>query len=328
MRERGHGGKKEHSFVIELPHRHHVIAASSPEQKDEWMAEIAKILLGLGKDPNAKSKPAASKTREQTASKKKSKGSGMFSSWIKQGLPDAPDVELPDAEVPEIDVDVPEAELPDVEVPDVDVNIPTTEVPDIKVPDVDGTLPDAELPGVDVAAEETAESVEEAEAIEEIVRTMTVSQAGKEVPAEIIREGEMFKTGGMIKSWKARWFVMYAKSIAYLDKKGGKVKGGILLEDANLVSRLRVGCGCCGHGFSFPARPRALSVRTLASRALFDGAGADPSNAWSRRMSYVPRDGIAYPASGQTWCGRSGMRLGWRWRRRTPSLSSSRTGTM
>jgi hypothetical protein len=99
----------------------------------------------------------------------------------------------------------------------------------------------------DVAADEKAE------AIEEIVRTMTVSQAGKEVPAEIIREGEMFKTGGMIKSWKARWFVMYAKSIAYLDKKGGKVKGGILFEDANLVSRLRVGCGCCGHGFSFPA---------------------------------------------------------------------------
>ena len=82
---------------------------------------------------------------------------------------------------------------------------------------------------------------------------MTVSEAGKEAPAEIIREGEMFKVGGIMKSWKARWFVMYAKSIAYLDKKDGKVKGGILLEDANLVSRLRVGCGCCGHGFSFPA---------------------------------------------------------------------------
>ena len=51
-------GKKENCFVIELPHRHYVISASSPEQKDEWKADIAKILLGLGKDPNAKSQPA------------------------------------------------------------------------------------------------------------------------------------------------------------------------------------------------------------------------------------------------------------------------------
>ena len=52
--------EKKNSFVIELPHRHHVLAASSPEQKAEWMADIAKILLGLGKDPNAKSQPAVS----------------------------------------------------------------------------------------------------------------------------------------------------------------------------------------------------------------------------------------------------------------------------
>ena len=50
--------EKKNSFVIELPHRHYVISASSPEQKDEWKADIAKILLGLGKDPNAKSQPA------------------------------------------------------------------------------------------------------------------------------------------------------------------------------------------------------------------------------------------------------------------------------
>jgi hypothetical protein len=52
--------EKKNSFVIELPHRHYVISASSPEQKDEWKADIAKILLGLGKDPNAKSQPAVS----------------------------------------------------------------------------------------------------------------------------------------------------------------------------------------------------------------------------------------------------------------------------
>ena len=64
---------------------------------------------------------------------------------------------------------------------------------------------------------------------------MTVSQEGREAPAEVIREGELAKKGEIRKNWKSRWFVMYAQSIAYLDKKGGKVKGGILFEEANLV---------------------------------------------------------------------------------------------
>jgi len=64
---------------------------------------------------------------------------------------------------------------------------------------------------------------------------MTVSEEGKEAPAEVIKEGELTKKGEIRKNWKTRWFVLYGKSIAYLDKQGGKVKGGILLEDANLI---------------------------------------------------------------------------------------------
>ena len=33
-------------------------SASGPEKKDAWQSTIAKILLGLGKDPKAESQPA------------------------------------------------------------------------------------------------------------------------------------------------------------------------------------------------------------------------------------------------------------------------------
>ena len=75
---------------------------------------------------------------------------------------------------------------------------------------------------------------------------MTVVQSGKkDAPAEIIMQGQMAKVGENLKKWKTRWFVLYADSsragqhnkaaIAWRDKKGGKVKGGILFEDATLV---------------------------------------------------------------------------------------------
>ena len=221
---------KGHCFVIELPDRHYVISASSPEEKVEWKVDIAKILLGLGKDPDAKSQPVVPKGR--------SAAGGMATPKV----PDMPDATLPDAGLPD-------AKLPSA---------------DVKVPDV------ADVAAVDEA--EAVEAVEEEEAVGEIVRTMTVSQAGKEAPAEIIREAALAKKGEIRTSWKSRWFVMYAKSIAYLDKKGGKVKGGILFEDAHLVSRLRIGCGW----FLLSRSLARHCVGTLASRALFDGAGADP----------------------------------------------------
>ena len=214
-----------------------MISASSSEEKDAWKADIAKILLGLGKDPNAESQSLAPKSR------------GLFSSMK---LPSwrSPDMGLPDAEVPDMpDVELPDVEAPDIDIPDVDIKVPDVDLPDVKVPDMDGTLPDVGLPDVDVPDVPDLGVDDEAEAIGEVIRRMTVSQAGKDAPAEIIREGEMSKTGGAWKSWKTRWFVMYAKSIAYLDKKDGKVKGGILFEDATMVSTLRIGRGCCACAF-------------------------------------------------------------------------------
>ena len=99
-------------------------------------------------------------------------------------------------------------------------------------------IADASGDGAD-AIEDEEEDAEEEEEVEEVVRRMTVSQAGVpqvfQPPAEVIKEGQMTKKGDNRKNWKKRWFVLYAESIAYLDKKGGNVKGGILFEDATLV---------------------------------------------------------------------------------------------
>ena len=85
----------------------------------------------------------------------------------------------------------------------------------------------------------------EVDVVEELVRRMTAvsmslarfSEGGGATDAlTVLREGELTKAPPSAKRaifpWKKRHFVLAANSLAYLNKKGGAVKGGILLETA------------------------------------------------------------------------------------------------
>ena len=108
---------------------------------------------------------------------------------------------------------------------------------------------------------------------------MTVSAAGKEAPAEVIKEGELTKKGEIRKNWKTRWFVLYEKSIAYLDKQGGKVKGGILLEDANLIrdaTELEAG-----------KKEHCLAVELPERHYVISASSAEDKDAWRSAIAKV-----------------------------------------
>lgn len=46
------------------------------------------------------------------------------------------------------------------------------------------------------------------------------------------KEGWMTKQGGLIKTWKRRYFVLTANSLIYYSKPGSKEKGRINIQDA------------------------------------------------------------------------------------------------
>lgn len=71
--------------------------------------------------------------------------------------------------------------------------------------------------------------------VEQVARRMTLVAEAKGDKDGILLEGFLVKQGGNYKSWKRRYFVMTEDSIAYLDKKGGNVKGGILMESIEAV---------------------------------------------------------------------------------------------
>ena len=104
----------------------------------------------------------------------------------------------------------------------------------------------AHIPVTDAADTADADIDEtETEVIEELVRRMTAvsmalaesSERGDATDAlAVLREGELTKAPPAAKRalhpWKKRHFVLAANSLMYFNKKGGAVKGGIILETA------------------------------------------------------------------------------------------------
>lgn len=67
---------------------------------------------------------------------------------------------------------------------------------------------------------------------EKMERRMTLASQQAQ---STIKEGDLHKQGGFMKSWKKRWVVLVENSLAYYDKVGGKIKGGVLLETVKMV---------------------------------------------------------------------------------------------
>ena len=139
-----------------------------------------------------------------------------------------------------------------------------------------------------------------------------VTRAHRKQHAWSVRHGPFWRGADarveIRKSWKSRWFVLYSKSIAYLDKEGGKVKGGILLDEAHMVGwrlralgRTRVSHGsvpppCNPPPSLSPPRPFSpFSIRTdftaccsgLARHCVRTGPGRDRGGVCEERQLYV-----------------------------------------
>eukprot|EP00040_Diaphanoeca_grandis_P036230 m.230238 g.230238 ORF g.230238 m.230238 type:complete len:734 (+) comp33576_c0_seq1:104-2305(+) len=97
--------------------------------------------------------------------------------------------------------------------------------------------------------------------------------------AAIVKEGELSKQGGFMKNWKKRWFALLPDSIAYFDQKGGKIKGGILLETIKAV-RVASEHEC--------KKPHCLAVETSVGRTyLFLAADNGDMASWLESIQAV-----------------------------------------
>lgn len=67
---------------------------------------------------------------------------------------------------------------------------------------------------------------------EEVERRHTLASERKKPP---LLESVLMKQGGNFKNWKKRFFVLLDDSITYFDQAGGKIRGGILMENVQDV---------------------------------------------------------------------------------------------
>lgn len=129
------------------------------------------------------------------------------------------------------------------------------------------------------ATDDEVENLEEAEVVDEVVRRMTVSRDGVDVPAVAIKKGQLMKRGEIRQSWKSRWFLLYdlTSTVSYLDKEEGNVKGGILLDEANMVrdaTAKESGKQDQGHCLviELPHRHYVICAPTLEDKSAWQGA--------------------------------------------------------
>eukprot|EP00039_Didymoeca_costata_P020778 m.342394 g.342394 ORF g.342394 m.342394 type:complete len:1011 (-) comp21337_c0_seq1:33-3065(-) len=123
---------------------------------------------------------------------------------------------------------------------------------------------------------------EDKSSVEEISRRMTLSlgldkNKHAENPA-VIHQGYLLKRGGKYKTWKQRWFIVTPTNIGYYTRKGGRIKGGILVESFIRVRKAKP---------SECSKPKVFVIESIERSYYCCPSGKDNVDEWITKIEAI-----------------------------------------